>query len=94
MIKSMSILFEAREIVRTQPMNIYVRHLRSCADQLHEAYDILKISCTKEAATNFIAAFNRTLLAMERVQGKTPPSPNGGRMKEVGVAPVQEVMGC
>jgi hypothetical protein len=61
-------------------MNIYVAHLRTCADQLHEAYDILKISCTREAATSFIAAFNRTLLAIERVHGKTPPSPSGGRM--------------
>lgn len=81
--REMSVLLEAREIVRTQPMNIYVGHLRSCADQLHEAYDILKISCTRTAATQFIAAFNRTLLAMEKVKGRTPPTPSGGRMPVV-----------
>ena len=81
--QEVSLLWEAREIVRTQPMNIFVGHLRSCADQLHEAYDILKISCTREAATNFVAAFSRTMLAMEKVKGRTPPTPSGGRMPVV-----------
>jgi uncharacterized protein (UPF0276 family) len=77
---NMSVLKEAREIVRSQPMSIYVGHLKACADKLGEAYDILKVSCTREAATNFIAAFNRTLLAIERVQAHTPPTPTGGRV--------------
>ena len=80
MATQISLLLEAREIIRTQPMSLYVGHLRTCADQLHEAYDILKISCTRDAATNFIATFNRTLLAIERVHGHTPPTPAGGRL--------------
>ncbi len=77
-----SILFEAREIVRTQPAtNLLAAHLKKCADELHEAYDILKISCTREAATNFIAQFNRTLLAIERVHCFTPPQPTGGKLQ-------------
>jgi hypothetical protein len=75
-----SILHEAREIVRTQPMNLYVGHLKTCADQLHEAYDILKVSCSREAATNFVAAFTRTVVAIERVHEFVPPTPSGGRM--------------
>lgn len=94
--QEMSVLLEAREIVRAQPMNLYVGHLRTCADQLHEAYDILKVSCTRSAATEFTAAFTRTLLAIERVKGRTPPAPNGGRLKadDASVALAKEVMGC
>lgn len=76
----MSLLLEAREIVRAQPMNIYTAHLKKVADDLHEAYDILKTSCTRDAATNFIAQFNRTLLAIEKVNERNPPTPTGGRM--------------
>lgn len=91
-----SVIWEAREIVRAQPMNLQVGHLRTCADQLHEAYDILKVSCTREAATAFVAAFNRTVLAIERVKGATPPSPAGGRMKaaDPSVTIAKEIMGC
>lgn len=74
------VLKEAREIVRTTPMNFAVGHLRAVADDLHEAYDILKIELSRKAAVNFIAHFNRTLLAIERVHELTPPAPTGGRM--------------
>lgn len=79
MAEEMSVIKEAREIVRSQPMDLYVGHLRTCADQLHEAYDVLKISCTREAARAFQAAMSRTLLAIERVHEHTPPTPTGGR---------------
>jgi hypothetical protein len=76
-----SLLLEAREIVRAQPAtNLYALHLKKCADELQEAYDILKVSCTREAATDFIARFNRTLLAIERVHEHCPPTPTGGKM--------------
>lgn len=75
-----SILHEAREIVRTQPMNLYVGHLKTCADNLHEAYDAIRASCTREAATTFVAALNRTLIAIDRVHAFTPPTSSGGRM--------------
>jgi hypothetical protein len=86
----LSVLKEAREIIRTQPMSLAVGHLRQCADELYEAYDVLKITCTRNAVTRFVASFNRTLLAIEMVQGNEPPAPRGGVMP----LPVQEVMGC
>lgn len=94
--REMSVLWEAREIVRTHPMNIYVGHLRTCADQLHEAYDILKVSCTRTAAKEFVAAYTRTVLAIERVHGRTPPTPQGGKLSkhDADVALAREVMGC
>ncbi len=94
--QEMSVLLEAREIIKAQPMSIFVGHLRSCADQLHEAYDILKVSCTRTAAQNFTAAFARTLLAIEKVKGHTPPTPRGGQMRveQDKVALAKEVMGC
>lgn len=78
--REMSLLLEAREIVRAQPPSLYVAHLKKVADDLHEAYDVLKVSCTRDAATNFIAQFNRTLLAIDKVHEHNPPAPNGGRM--------------
>lgn len=78
--KELSVLMEAREIVRVQPMTITVGHLRTCADELHEAYDVLKISCTRGAATRFVAAFNRTILAIEKVHASEPTPPQGGAM--------------
>ena len=80
MAAEVNILFEAREIVRTQPMNLRVAHLKKVADDLHEAYDVLKVSCSRAAATNFIAQFNRTLLAIEMIHESTPPTSTGGRM--------------
>ena len=77
----MSLLLEAREIVRAQPMTLYVAHLRSCADQLDAAYERLKQSCTRGAATEFTAAVTRVIMAIERVHAHTPPTPSGGRMR-------------
>lgn len=77
---NLNLLKEAREIVRCQPMSIPVGHLKTCADQLGEAYDLLKISCTREYTRNFVAAYTRTLIAIERVQAHTPPTPTGGRL--------------
>ncbi len=78
--QEMNLLLEAREIVRTQPRTLTVAHLRSCADQLDAAYAELKHSCTRSAATQFTAAVNRVVLAIERVHACTPPTPAGGRM--------------
>jgi hypothetical protein len=61
-------------------MTLHVAHLRKCADDLHAAYDVLKISCTRDAARDFIAQFNRTVLAIEQVHDRVPPAPNGGRV--------------
>lgn len=80
MATQMSLLTEAREIVRAQPPSLYVAHLKKVADDLHAAYDVLKVSCTRDAATEFIAQFNRTLLAIERVHAHNPPAPSGGRL--------------
>lgn len=79
MAEEISVLKEAREIVRSQPMDLYIGHLRSCADALHESYDLLKISCTRSAVREFIAAFTRTILAIEKVHEHTPTTPSGGR---------------
>lgn len=79
--QEMSIILEAREIVRSQPMSVRVGHLRKCADDLHEQYDVLCISLTRAAATNFVAALSRTLLAIEQVHASTPTSPQGGALR-------------
>lgn len=78
--EEMSILKEAREIVRTRPMDLRVGNLRTCADALQEAYDVLKVSLTRDTATNFIGQITRTLVAIERVHEFSPPTPTGGRM--------------
>jgi hypothetical protein len=86
----MSVLFEAREIVRTQPPSLPVAHLRSCADELHEAYDLLKVSLTREAAARFTAAVTRALLAIDQVKGSEPPAPQGGALKKPKAEPEEE----
>lgn len=77
----MSLIKEARDIASHIPVaDLAGAHLRKVADDLQEAYDILKISCTREAVTNFVAQFTRTMVAIERVHENNPPAPNGGAM--------------
>ena len=76
----LSILREAREIVRAQPVSEFTAHLRNCADELQEAYDIVKVSLTRDATKNFLARVSRCLIAIENVHGHTPAGPEGGAM--------------
>lgn len=80
--QEISILKEAREIVRTRPMDLRVGHLKSCADELHEAYDVLRVSCTRTSAMEFTAMFTRTVLAIEQVHASAPLPPCGGKMEQ------------
>lgn len=76
-----SILLEAREIVRVWSPSLRIGHLRKAADDLQNAYEALKLSCTRETATQFVAAFNRTALAIDRVHEHEPSPPSGARAR-------------
>lgn len=85
------ILLIAREIVRTQPLSAKTQHLRNCADELHAAWNGLKVSLTTENAIRFVAWINRTVLAINMIQGAEPPSSQGGQAKVKGEAPKSAV---
>lgn len=75
---TMTLLKEAREIVRTQPLTPKVAALRSAADDLQEAYDILKVKLDRVTLAPFVAAATRVLLAIERVHAGDDPGPKSG----------------
>ncbi|MDE2106577.1 MAG: hypothetical protein KGL39_55695 [Patescibacteria group bacterium] len=82
-----SILFVARELVRTQPWSAKTEHLRNCADQLQAAWNDLMLGLTRENATVFVAMLTRTLLAIDAVPGAEPPVSQGGRVRVKNEAP-------
>jgi hypothetical protein len=76
--QAIDLLKEAREIVRAQPLTPKVAALRAAADDLHEAYDILKVALTRSTIPPFVAAVTRTLLAIERIHAGDDPGPKSG----------------
>lgn len=78
--KELSILAEAREIVRNNPMSLQIAHLKQCADELHNAYVILCGALTREAVMQFIAHVNRCVMAIELVVAPVSPGGSGGAL--------------
>lgn len=72
------LLKEAREIVRAQPLTPKVAALRNATDDLHEAYDILKIKLDRTTLAPFVAHVTRVLLAIERIHAGDDPGPKEG----------------
>lgn len=77
-----SILKEAREIYRTQPKTTLTEYLRKAADELQEAYDLLKVSPTREHIKNFIGLATITLVAIAAVTGASPEPPQKGTLEK------------
>lgn len=75
-----SLMKEANEIIRTQPMTLKIGHLKQCTEKLHEAYDVLKVLPSRAAITDFIAHANRCILAIDMIHGDNPIEPQGGKM--------------
>lgn len=89
MAEEISLIKEAREVVRVQPLSLRTLDLRNNADALDRAYRLLCESCTRENITNFNAQVTRTIRAIERVHKFDPPPPVGGRARapETGLLP-------
>jgi hypothetical protein len=76
--KEVSILKEARELYRLRPKSAATEYLRSRADEMQEAYDLLKVSCTRTATRHFIACATLTLVAIGLIVDATPEPPLSG----------------
>jgi hypothetical protein len=77
---SMSLLYEAREIARTQPMSLKIGHLKKCADALDKAYSDLKWQLTRDTATDFVAHVTRLVTAINMIKADEPTPTQGGRL--------------
>lgn len=75
---AIDLLKEAREIVRTNPLTPKTVAIRNAADDLNNAWDLIKISLTRAALTNFVAHSTRLLLAIERFHAGGTPGPKSG----------------
>lgn len=80
--QEISILKEAREIYRTQPKTKLTEYLKHAADELDEAYGLLKVSPTREHIKNFIGLSTLLLVTIAAVTGASPEPPQQGTLKE------------
>lgn len=58
-VRSKSIIKEARDLARMSPPSDAAEAMLQLADELHQAYDILKIELSQEAAIEFNSAYTR-----------------------------------
>lgn len=77
----MSLLAEAREIIRTNPLSLKIGHLKKCADAADKAYRELVYEFTRDTAQTFTAHCARLVLAIEMVIADQPTAPRGAKQK-------------
>lgn len=75
---ALDLIKEAREIIRVQPLTPKTAALRNAADDLHEAYDIIKVKLDRSTLAPFVAHATRVLLAIERIHAGNDPGPKSG----------------
>lgn len=73
-----SLLKEARDLVRSQPLSYKTKVLRERADRLQECYDLIKISLTRGALQNFISSATLVILSINDITANTPNPPLSG----------------
>lgn len=73
-----SLLKEARDIVRAQPKSYKTKVLGERADRLQECYDLIKISLTRGALSDFVASATLVLISINDLSANTPNTPLSG----------------
>lgn len=72
------LIWEAREIVRSQPRSEKTQHLAALADELAAHYDVLKRNCTRGNIATFTATVTRVCVIINSITAAAPTPPHEG----------------
>lgn len=73
--QEISILKEAREVYRLHPKSALTEYLKKAADELDEAYGLLKVSPTRTHIRNFIGLSTCVVVALDLITAPKDPTP-------------------
>jgi hypothetical protein len=80
--KEVSLLKEARDVLRTLPPSARREALAHRIDRLQEAYDIIKVSCTRSAIRHMIGSATVLCVALDAVSTPPPNPPKADAVRE------------
>lgn len=80
--KEISLLLEARTLLRTAPKSDALEALRYAIEEFQERYDLIKVSCTRTALRDLVGSATVMLTLMSKVSAPPPNSPTAGGLKE------------
>jgi hypothetical protein len=76
--KEVSIIKEAREVYRLHPKTPLTEYLKRAADEMDEAYGLLKVTPTRSHIRNFIGLSTAVMVALNLVNAPKDPTPSAG----------------
>lgn len=78
----LSLLREAREILRAHPRTVWTEHLRAWTDAFDAAWKDVSTRPSRQNIRHFIACANRLCTAIDAMPPMPePPAPQGGKVR-------------
>jgi hypothetical protein len=79
--KEVSLLLEARDLLKVTPSGARRDFLRQATDQLQECYDLIKVSCTRTALRNLIGSATVLCVCIDKLTAPpdNPPKSDAAR---------------